>query len=144
MRFTRTKRRIGGQFASLLICLLLAVSAFPSSGGARDYRSIHPLKALSGDLMLIKGQHVRLEGVLCPPVNTIAGRDAKALLNTFLKAGRGTVRCNINGPAGSRTAVCFKERRSFAAGMIASGLCVDLNLAAFHVWGAGRPRLGSL
>ncbi|WP_120500889.1 hypothetical protein [Roseovarius sp. EL26] len=81
-------------------------------------------KAISGHQMLIRGEFATLKAVLCPPISTPEGRDAKTLLNAFMKSGRGNVRCIIDGPEDNRTVECFKERRSFATGMIESGLYV--------------------
>ncbi len=112
----------------LLICILSASGpAVSQSGTVIDNRQL-AWKAISGHLMLMRGDLVRLEGVVCPPVDTLDGRNAKALLSTFMRSGRGTVRCTISGPEGDKTARCFKDRQSFATGMVNSGFCTALEL----------------
>jgi hypothetical protein len=108
---------------SFLTALLVATFVTPVA--AQDKAKPNPWmrEALAGDVMLLRGKVYRLEGVTCPPADTPEGRDAKALLNAFLRAGEGNVRCLFNGPEGDRTARCFKERRDFSKGMIDSGLC---------------------
>ncbi|WP_397541767.1 hypothetical protein [Roseovarius salis] len=73
--------------------------------------------ALSGERLSLDGVEYRLRGVTCPNPGTMAGRQAKALLNTFLRGGH--VVCDLRGT----TASCAKEGRDAAAGLVASGLC---------------------
>ncbi|MEJ2289148.1 MAG: hypothetical protein P8Y02_11000, partial [Deinococcales bacterium] len=69
-------------------------------------------RALSGDRVELDGTAYDLKGVVCPDPDSNQGRDAKALLNTFLRGG--SITCRIEGDQ----ATCRKEGRDMATGMI--------------------------
>lgn len=78
-------------------------------------------RALSGDMLELDGTIYRLHGVRCPDMGEKDGRDAKALLNTFLRGGE--IACRVwQSPEGPH-ATCNKEGRDVATGLIKSGLC---------------------
>ena len=85
-------------------------------------------RALSGSRLLFLGQEIALTGISCPNPVTKAGRDAKALLNTFLRRA-GYFRCDMADDGTALRGQCFvAERRGLAErsivqGMIDSGLC---------------------
>ncbi|MDK3074047.1 hypothetical protein QO034_13075 [Sedimentitalea sp. JM2-8] len=81
-------------------------AARPETDGSASAKSNRPRiwSALSGDRIELDGVQFALDGVTCPPADTPEGRDAKALLNTFLRAGH--VRCTIAGTVTAQTAVC--------------------------------------
>lgn len=60
--------------------------------------------ALSGDTIELDGQRARLSGVSCAPPDSPDGRTAKALLNTFLRAGH--VRCTLTETTSHTDASC--------------------------------------
>ncbi|PLS21842.1 hypothetical protein C0U40_10195 [Amylibacter cionae] len=86
-------------------------------------------KAISGDRILFKGQELLLENLTCPDPSETEGRDAKALMNTFLRRA-GYFECELvelpdNRLRGSCTVA---ERRglkgkNLSTGMVQSGLC---------------------
>lgn len=76
-----------------LIAALPAAAADPSASAEANQPRIWI--ALSGDRLELDGQRARLRGVRCARPDTDEGRAAKALLNTFLRAGH--VRCALRG-----------------------------------------------
>jgi endonuclease YncB( thermonuclease family) len=112
--------RAGWTVAATLVIAAASAPAGPANERAR---------ALSGDTLVYLGQEIRLRGVTCPNPDTANGRQAKALLATFLR--RGFVSCNIS-PAvdGARLlAVCrvggriVAKGQSVNQGMRTSRLC---------------------
>ena len=82
-------------------------------------------RALSGDRVELDGQNYALRGVSCPTPESDAGRQAKALLNTFLlgsKHSRG-ISCKLFGAGAAASVDCTRNGRTAAALMIDSGLC---------------------
>ena len=80
----------------LVLLILLAPPALardPDPTAPAHNGQIRVWRALTGDLMELDGTVLALEGVACDPVVTENGRRAKALLNTYLRAGH--VRCEI-------------------------------------------------
>lgn len=102
--------------AALCLGLPLAAQAAETAAPAAD-NAPRVWRALSGDRLELDGATYRLGGVTCPAPETGAGRAAKALLNTFLR--NGYVVCR----AADGQAVCQKDGRDFAEGLIASGHC---------------------
>lgn len=103
------RRPVRMVLAGLIACLAgvsFAAGPEPETGGAASARANQPRIwiALSGDRIELDGFQVPLADVTCPPADTPEGRDAKALLNTFLRAGH--VRCTITGTVAVQTAVC--------------------------------------
>lgn len=69
--------------------------------------------AVSGDTISLDGHISQLEGVVCPPPDIVAGRDARALLNTFLRAG--TVRCTTSFGFSATIATCTVNGKNINA-----------------------------
>ena len=78
-------------------------------------------QALSGEMVELDGVIYRLHGVRCPDMAVKEGRDAKALLNTFLRGGK--IECRVWQTPQGPHATCAKEGRDVATGLIRSGLC---------------------
>lgn len=87
-------------------------------------------KAISGDRILFNGTELLLENLTCPDVTTELGRDAKALMNTFLRRA-GHFECEVELLPDDRLRghCTVAERRGLKAttnlstGMVKSGLC---------------------
>lgn len=124
----------------LPLCLLLALCLAPVPAVADAPDPTAPARdnvpriwrALSGDRMELDGREMGLRGVECPAPDSDRGRQAKALLNTFLRGTRNSrgIRCQIweNGEAAQ--ADCTRNGQRVSEAMIASGLC----------WPADQPR----
>lgn len=82
-------------------------------------------RALTGDLMELDGKVLALEGVACEPVVTKDGRRAKALLNTFLRAGH--VRCEITTQSNPPRARCAVNGRDLTQSMQTAPGCQKIN-----------------
>ncbi|MFT4716140.1 MAG: hypothetical protein ACI861_000348 [Paracoccaceae bacterium] len=79
-------------------------------------------KAISGNKIIIKNRTMSLKGLSCASPSTEQGRDAKALLNTFLRAGY--VECTMySSSGGSWSGHCIVNGKDVATGMKQSGLC---------------------
>ena len=118
--------------ANQVLCLVLLIhvpvmalgqseTPVPNTTGRAIENEVRIWRALTGDTMELDGRVIRLAGVTCPGIDTEEGRKAKALLNTFLRAGR--ISCQVSQSANGPEAVCRKEQRDFAEGMRSSGLC---------------------
>ena len=78
------------------ITLLFAISVCIGSHGAKAADPSAPARdniprvwrAISGDKVELDGETYRLHGVVCPAPDTDNGRQAKALLNTFMGGSR--------------------------------------------------------
>ena len=75
--------------------------------------------------MELDGETIRLQGVHCPDPTSEPGRDAKALLNTFLRAGH--VRCKITTAPDGKHGLCVVNDKSINEGMGKSGHCTHLD-----------------
>ena len=83
---------------------------------------IEVTKAIAGHRIIIKGTKMKFSSLRCPNPDTIKGRDAKALMNTFLRAGY--VYCTMRSYAGSGwVGNCTVNGKDVSAGMKKSGLC---------------------
>lgn len=103
---------------AMLAAALLAAPALAAESGAPAVDNAPRIwRAISGDTLELDGKTYRLRGVDCPEPETSVGRQAKALLNTFLRGGY--ISCEVSG----KTASCRKEGRDMASGMVESGLC---------------------
>ncbi len=80
-----------------LLCMTLPVAATANPASSAIQNQPRIWSALSGNRMQIDGYELRLRGVTCAAPATDAGRNAKALLNTFLRAGH--VRCRVTDDA---------------------------------------------
>ncbi|MCP5074313.1 MAG: hypothetical protein GY947_13625 [Rhodobacteraceae bacterium] len=86
-------------------------------------------RAITGDRILFKGQEMKFTDLSCPSPETEAGRDAKALMNTFLRRA-GYFECHMTsaGRTGWQGWCTVSERKGLAGkniaeGMVQSGLC---------------------
>lgn len=105
-----------------LVALWLAPTAWASDPASRAIENEPRIwRALSGDRLELDGTIFRLHGVRCPDLDEEAGRDAKALLNTFLRGG--DIACRVWRTSDGPQAQCAKEGRDIATGMVRSGLC---------------------
>lgn len=78
--------------------------------------------ALSGDRIIINDTEMWFQDLTCPPPETEAGRDAKALMNTFLRVG--DIDCLMTRTTGQPwRGACTAEGKDIAEGMRKSGLC---------------------
>lgn len=115
-----------------LLVLGMGVSAM--ADGARRveqaiWNKVHT-KAISGDRILFNGAELLLENLTCPDATTDKGRDAKALMNTFLRRA-GHFECEVELLPDDRLRghCTVAERRGLKAatnlstGMVKSGLC---------------------
>lgn len=89
------------------VCTITALSASAQTDPAASASNNQPRiwSALSGERIQVDGDVLRLRDVTCAKPTTDAGRNAKALLNTFLRAGHvrclvsetGLAECTVNG-----------------------------------------------
>lgn len=114
--------------------LVLGTGATAMADGSRRveqaiWNKVHT-KAISGDRILFNGAELLLENLTCPDATTDKGRDAKALMNTFLRRA-GHFQCEVELLSDDRLRghCTVAERRGLKAttnlstGMVKSGLC---------------------
>ncbi len=77
-------------------------------------------RAYSGHHFEIKGHQIRLDGVRCPDVDTVAGRDAKALMNQFLRTN---IKCRVLPAEGGWRGSCTANGQDVAEALLSTGLC---------------------
>ncbi|MBV2358904.1 hypothetical protein KUH32_03885 [Thalassococcus sp. CAU 1522] len=112
----------------LVICLLLLsglpgrpVAAQETTAPGTDRFGHGDAWAVSGHVFDIKGRRFTLAGVVCPDPGTETGREAKALMNQFLRT---RIRCRARpGPEDGWEARCEANSRDVAEALISSGLC---------------------
>lgn len=120
------------RFAAVLtgVCLLSATAQAeePRRVETAIWDRVHT-KAISGDRILFKGQELLLENLTCPDITETDGRDAKALMNTFLRRA-GYFECDVVELPDTRLrgSCTVAERRglkgkNLSTGMVQSGLC---------------------
>lgn len=82
-------------------------------------------KALTGDRLELDGQVFSLRGVTCPSPERDRGRQAKALLNTFLLGSKHSrkITCSIFNKADSSSVDCRRRGQMASVMMVDSGLC---------------------
>ncbi|GGA05373.1 hypothetical protein [Neptunicoccus cionae] len=116
--------------------VLLALCLLSAAAQAQEPRRVETAiwdrvntKAITGGRILFKGQEMLLENLTCPDVDKTAGRDAKALMNTFLRRA-GHFECDVVELPDSRLRgrCTVAERRglkgrNLSTGMVQSGLC---------------------
>lgn len=105
------------------LCCLLGGGAIASDAAAPARDNVPRMwRALSGDRVELDQRVFDLHGVTCPAPDTDRGRQAKALLNTFLLGTKhaGGITCTRFGADGVD---CRRNGRLASALMIDSGLC---------------------
>ena len=111
----------------LTICVVavagLAQAADPSAPARDNVPRIW--KALAGDHVVLDGQEFALRGVACPAPDSEKGRQAKALLNTFLLGSRYSpvISCTTYIEGGVKAVDCDRRGQMASAVMLGSGLC---------------------
>lgn len=114
--------------------LVLGAGASAMADGARRveqaiWNKVHT-KAITGDRILFNGAELLLENLTCPDATTEKGREAKALMNTFLRRA-GHFECEVELLPDDRLRghCTVAERRglkpsaNLSTGMVQSGLC---------------------
>lgn len=77
-------------------------------------------RAINGHLIEIKGRRILMRDFRCPDPLTEPGRDAKALMNQFLRTN---ITC-VMQPDGARwVGDCWANDRNVTDSMVSTGLC---------------------
>ncbi len=110
--------------AILLITLVYLGGGVPGLGGpnvSSGFKTDAQTHAISGNRIVIQGHHMVFEGLECPDPQTEAGRDAKALMNTYLRTN---IYCRMTSwDSAMWVGSCEANGKSVAAGMKQTGLC---------------------
>jgi hypothetical protein len=80
-------------------------------------------RAISGHLIEIKGRQILMRDYRCPDPSTARGRDAKALMNQFLRTN---ITCVMVEDGGTWVGDCWANDKNVTDGMVGTGLCVGV------------------
>ena len=80
-------------------------------------------RAISGHLIEIKGRRILMRDYRCPDPATTRGRDAKALMNQFLRTN---ITCVMARDGDSWVGDCWANDKNVTDGMVGTGLCVGV------------------
>ena len=105
------------------LCVSTGMAADPSAPARDNVPRIW--RALAGDRVELDGVAYGLHGVTCPSPDNDTGREAKALLNTFMLNSRyrREITCTFHRDDNVKTVDCARREQKASALMIDSGLC---------------------
>lgn len=82
-------------------------------------------RAHSGHEIEIKGRRIVMRDYRCPDPSTERGRDAKALMNQFLRTN---ITCVMVEDGGMWVGDCWANDKNVTDGMVSSGLCIGVGV----------------
>lgn len=102
--------------------------AFATPLGAEEERiegrfTLGEARALSGHEIEIKGRRITMRDYRCPDPTTTRGRDAKALMNQFLRTN---ITCVMVPEGAGYVGDCWANDKNVTDGMVSTGLCVGV------------------
>lgn len=108
------------RLSAVLICLAGTAGAEERIEGKFK---LGEARAINGHLIEIKGRQILMRDYRCPDPSTTRGRDAKALMNQFLRTN---ITCIMVQNAGGWVGDCWANDKNVTDGMISTGLCVGI------------------
>ena len=107
----------------LILILLCLASPLAAEERIEGTFKLGEARALSGHEIEIKGRRILMRDYRCPDPATERGRDAKALMNQFLRTN---ITCVMVEDGGVWDGDCWANDRNVTDGMISTGWCIGV------------------
>lgn len=107
----------------LALCLALAATSLGAEERISGKFKLGEARAHSGHEIEIKGRRITMRDYRCPDPATKRGRDAKALMNQFLRTN---ITCVMVLEKGSFVGDCWANDKNVTDGMVSTGWCIAI------------------
>ena len=108
---------------SITLCLALLAVPLAAEERISGKFKLGEARALSGHEIEIKGRRITMRDYRCPDPETERGRDAKALMNQFLRTN---ITCVMVPEGGAFVGDCWANDKNVTDGMVGTGLCIGV------------------
>lgn len=107
----------------LAFCLAFAATSLGAEERIEGNFKLGEARAHSGHEIEIKGRRITMRDYRCPDPSTTCGRDAKALMNQFLRTN---ITCVMVRDDAGYVGDCWANDKNVTDGMVSTGWCVAI------------------
>lgn len=109
-------------WGAVLVLAVLPFDGFAQGKEGTTFK-LGEARAISGHEIEIKGRRITMRDYRCPDPATDRGRDAKALMNQFLRTN---ITCIAIENGGSVVGDCWANAKNVTDSMVSTGLCIGV------------------